>query len=97
MAELDYDYTIRTVGESIIKCEIPDDWYAEFEVFDNIYPIVVIQIGEIRKIPSMMNLKLRIISNPDDEYPCCVVLREKKTVLFKIDFLHDLLMAMKNY
>ena len=97
MDEFDYDYALRTVGEGITKYEIPDDWYAEFETYDNdnIYPIIVIQVGQIRKNSALINLKLRIVTNPDEEHPGCVVLREKKTILFKIDFMADLVMAME--
>ena len=38
------DYGCKTVGESIIKYNIPDNWYAEFDAFDDVYPIVVIQV-----------------------------------------------------
>ena len=38
----------------------------------------------------MMNLKLRIVEKPDDEYAGCMVLAEKKTIAFKVDYMIDL-------
>ena len=55
------DYQCRTVGESITKYNIPDDWYTEFDACDEMYPIIVIQVDQIRKAPAMMDLSLRMI------------------------------------
>ena len=85
MDEFSCDYQCRTVGESIIKHHIPDDWCAEFDARDGVYPIVVIEVAQIRKSPAIMGLKLRTIENQDDEYAGCIVLSDKKTIAFKID------------
>ena len=34
------DYRCRTVGESITKYNIPNDWCAEFDVHDGVYPVI---------------------------------------------------------
>ena len=96
MDEFGWDYDCRTVGESIIKYSIPDDWCAEFDAYDDVYPIVCIPIDQVRRIPAMMDLKLRIVENPDDEYAGCMVLAEKKTLAFKIDRMIDLAKAMES-
>jgi hypothetical protein len=83
------------VGESITKYNIPDDWCAEFDAYDDVYPIVVIQVDQIRKAPAIMDLKLRIIENPDDEYAGCMVLTEQKVIAFKVDYMSDLVKAME--
>ena len=95
MDEFGCDYECRTVGESIVKYNIPDDWCAEFDAYDGAYPIFVIQIDQIRKAPAMLDLKLRMIENPDDEYAGCMVLTEKKTIAFKVDYMIDLTTAME--
>ena len=95
MDEFGCDYECKTVGESITKYNIPNDWCAEFDAYDGIYPIVVIQVDQIRKAPAMMDLKLRMIENPDDEYAGCMVLTEKKTIAFKVDYMSDLIKAME--
>ena len=95
MDEFGCDYECRTVGESITKYNIPDDWCAEFDAYDDVYPIIVIQVDQIRKAPAMMDLKLRMIENPDDEYAGCMVLTEKMTIAFKVDFMSDLIKAME--
>lgn len=84
MDEFGCDYECRTVGESITKYNIPDDWCAEFDAYDDAYPIFCIQVNQIRKAPAMMDLKLRIVENPDDEYAGCMVLAQKKTIVFKV-------------
>ena len=89
------DYKCRTVGEGITKYNIPDDWCAEFDAYDDVYPIVCIQVEQIRKSPNMMALKLRIVENEDDEYAGCMVLADQKTVAFKIDSMSDLVKAME--
>ena len=48
------DYACRTVGESITKYNIPDDWCAEFDAYDGLYPIICIQVDQIRKSFNMM-------------------------------------------
>ena len=95
MDEFGCDYECKTVGEGITKYNIPDDWCAEFDTCDGVYPIVCIQVDQIRQAPAMMDLKLRIVENPDDEYAGCMVLTEKKTIAFKIDYMGDLVKAMK--
>ena len=96
MDEFGCDYECKTVGESITKYNIPDDWCAEFDAYNGVYPIVCIQIDQIRESPAMMDLKLRIVENPDDEYAGCMVLAEKKTIAFKVNYLSDLTTAMEN-
>ena len=96
MDEFGCDYECKTVGESIIKYNIPDDWCAEFDAYDGVYPIVYIQVDQIRKSPAMMDLKLRIVENPDDEYAGCMVLAEKKTISFKVNYMSDLTKAMES-
>ena len=95
MDEFGCDYECRTVGESITKYNIPDDWCAEFDAYDDVYPIIVIQVDQIRKAPAMMELQLRMIENPDDEYAGCMVLTEKQTIAFKVDYMSDLVKAME--
>lgn len=96
MNEFGCDYECKTVGEGITKCNIPDDWCAEFDAYDDVYPIVCIQIDQIRESPAMMDLKLRIVENPDDEYAGCMVLAEKKTIAFKVNYMSDLTKAMES-
>ena len=95
MDELGCDYECRTVGESITKHNIPDDWYAEFDACDGTYPIVVIQVARIRKVPAVMELKLSMIEHPDEEYAGCMVLTEAQTIAFKVDFMRDLIKAVE--
>ena len=89
------DYECRTVGESITKYNIPNDWCAEFDAYDDVYPIVCIQVDQIRKAPAIMDLKLRIVENKDDEYAGCIVLTDRKVIAFKIDYMCDLEKAME--
>jgi hypothetical protein len=96
MDEFGCDYECKTVGESITKYNIPDDWCAEFDAYDGVYPIVCIQVNQIRESPAMMDLKLRIVENPDDEYAGCMVLAEKKTIAFKVNYMSDLTKAMES-
>ena len=96
MDEFGCDYECRTVGESVVKYNIPDDWSAEFEACDAVWPIVVIQVAQIRKTSAMTDLRLRIIGNPDDEYAGCMVLADQKTVAFKVDYMSDLIKAMES-
>ncbi len=95
MDEFGCDYECRTAGEGITKYNIPDDWYAQFDVQDGAYPIISIRAGNIRKSSAMMALKLRIIENTDDEYAGCMVLAENKAIFFKIDYMIDLVRAME--
>ena len=88
------DYACRTVGESITKYNIPDDWCAEFDAYDGLYPIICIQVDQIRKSFNMMALKLRVVANEDDEYAGCMVLADRKTIAFKVDYMGDLIKAM---
>ena len=96
MDEFGCDYECKTVGESITKYNIPDNWCAEFDAYDGVYPIVCIQVNQIRESPAMMDLKLRIVENPDDEYAGCMVLAEKKTIAFKVNYMSDLTKAMES-
>lgn len=95
MDEFGCDYACGTVGESIEKYNIPDDWWAEFDVCDDVCPIIVIQVDKIRKAPAMMDLKLRIIEHPDDEYAGCMVFTEKTAIVFKVDSMSVLVKAME--
>ena len=88
------DYQCRTVGEGISKYNIPDEWCAEFDAYDDVYPTMVIQVHRIRNAPTIMELKLRNTENPDDEYAGCTVFQDKQTIAFKIDYLKDLLDAI---
>ena len=95
MDEFGCDYECRTVGESIIKYNIPDDWNAEFDAYDDVYSVVRMQVDKIRKVPAIMELKLRIIENEDDEYAGCIVLTNQKIIAFKIDYMRDLAKALE--
>lgn len=95
MDEFVCDYACRTVGEGIIKHSIPDDWCAEFDIYDVVCPVVCIQVSHIRRLPALMDLKIRIAKNEDEEYAGCMVLAEKKTIAFKIDHRSDLAKAME--
>lgn len=94
MDEFGCDYKCRTVGESICKYGIPDDWWAEFDAHDEIYPVVCVPVERIRKISAMMELNLRIVENEGDEYAGCMVLADRKTIAFKLDRIRDLVKAM---
>ena len=94
MDEFACDYGCRTVGESIIKYNIPNDWCAEFDAYNAVYPIVCVRVEQIRKSSKMMALKLRIVENEDHEYAGCMVLAAKKSIAFKVDYMHDLIKAM---
>ena len=96
MDEFGCDYECRTVGESISKYNIPDDWCAEFDADDGVYPVICIQVDQIRRSPAMMDLELRIIENKDDELAGCVVLQGRKKIAFKIDYIIDLINAMQS-
>lgn len=94
MDEFGCDYGCKTVGEGITKYNIPDDWYAEFDAYDDFYPIIAIPVEQIRKAPAMMDLKLRMIEKPDDEYAGCMILTEERIIAFKVDYMRDLQTAM---
>ena len=96
MDEFGCDYECRTVGESIEKYNIPDDWCANFDAYDDIYPIICITVTEVRKSPSIMDLALRIIDNPNNEYAGCMILTDKHTIAFKVDYMSDLIKAIEN-
>ena len=95
MDEFVCDYECRTVGESITKYSIPNDWRAEFDAYDKIYPILCFRVEQIREAPAVMDLKLRIVENEDEEYAGCMVIAEKKTIAFKVDYMSDLVKALK--
>ena len=95
MDDFGCDYQCRTVGEGITKYNIPNDWCATFDAYDDVYPIIWMQVDRIRKSPAMMNLKLRIVEDEDSEYAGCVVLTDQKTIAFKVDYMSDLVKAMK--
>ena len=94
MDEFGCDYSCKTVGESVTKYSIPDDWYAEFDAYDDVYPIVHIQVERIRKSSNMMALRLRAVENEENEYAGCMVLADQKTIAFKVDSMSDLVRAM---
>ena len=94
MDEFGCDYACKTVGESIIKYNIPNDWEAEFDAYDDAYPVVCVQVETIRKTPAIMGLKLRIVENEDDEYAGCMVLTNQKIIAFKVDYMRDLARAL---
>ena len=95
MDEFGCDYECRTVGEGIVKYNIPDDWCAEFDAYDDVYPIICVQADQIHKIPAMMDLQLRIPENPQEEYAGCIIIAEKKTIAFKVNHMSDLIRAME--
>ena len=95
MDDFGCDYACKTVGESISKYHIPNDWNAEFDAYDNVYPVICLQVDQIRKIPAMMDLKLRIVEHEDDEYAGCMICADRKTVAFKVNCLSDLLKALE--
>ena len=96
MDEFGCDYDCRTVGEGIIKHNIPNEWAAEFDIYDDVCPVICIQINQIRRNPALMGLKLRVVKNLDEEYAGCIVLPDQKTVIFKIDHMQDLMKAINS-
>ena len=94
MDALGCDYDCRTVGEGINKYSIPDDWTAEFDIYDGFYPIISIRTDQIRKRPAMMELKIRVVENEDEEYAGCMVFPAQRRIVFKIDYVRDLVKAM---
>ena len=89
------DYRCRTVGEGITKYDISDDWCAEFDAYDGAYPIVCIQVDQIREAPAVMGIRLRIVENEDEEYAGCMVFTDRKVIVFKIDYMRDLTKALE--
>ena len=88
------DYECRTVGEGIMKYNIPDNWCAEFDAYDCAEPIICIQVDQVRKFPAIMDLNLRIVENPDGEFAGCIVIRDQETIAFKIDCMRELTRAI---
>ena len=95
MNEFVCDYMCRTVGEGITKYDIPNDWSATFDAYDDAYPLICVQVEQIRKSSGMMKLQLRIVENEGSEYAGCVLLADQKTVAFKVDYMSDLIKAME--
>ena len=95
MDEFGCDYECRTVEEGMNKYNVCDDWWVEFDVYDDFYPLICIRPEEIRKIERMMTLKIRVVENEDEEYAGCMVFPEEKRITFKIDYMQDLIEAMK--
>ena len=89
------DYDCRTVGEGITKYNIPDDWSAEFDIYDDDYPIICIPVAQIREKPAVMRLPLRNISDEDKEYASCILFPKQYAISFKIDCLNNLLKALE--
>ena len=94
MKEFHCDYECKTVGESINKYNIPDDWCGKFDAYDDNYPIFCIQVAQIRKKPAMMDLQLRIISNQDDEYASYMIFPKRNTIFFKVEDMDNLSKAL---
>ncbi|MBQ7340862.1 MAG: hypothetical protein IJW41_05245 [Oscillospiraceae bacterium] len=92
MDEFGCDYESRTVGESITKYNIPNDWCAEFDAYGDVYPIICMQVDQIRKTAALMDLRLRIAE--DGEYAGCMVDTDRKAIAFKINYISDLVKAM---
>ena len=65
MVESGCDYCCRTVGEGIAKYDILDSWCAEFDVCDDVFPTIVMKVGQVRKNHAIMGLRLRIVDNTD--------------------------------
>ena len=89
MDEFSCDYVCRTVGESILKYNVPDEWCAEFEAYDCGCPVVCIQVAQVRKSSELMDVKLRMVANADAEFAGCMVFADRKTIAFKIDCISD--------
>lgn len=95
MDEFGCDYQCRTVGEGITKHNIPNDWNAEFDAYDDVYPIICIKVDQIRNYSAIMDLKLRIVENEGDEYAGCMVCADRKTIAFKVNCISDFIKAVK--
>ena len=89
------DYGCKTVEEGITKYNIPNDWCAQFDAYNDVYPLIYIQVEQIRKNSALMDLKLRIVENEEEEYPGCMIFTDKKTIAFKVDYMSDLIKAME--
>ena len=95
MDEFGCDYGCRTVREGLNKYDIPDDWTAEFDAYDGVYPIACIPVGKLRKTSALMEINLRMVENENDEYAGCMVLMKRKTIAFKVERMSDLVKAME--
>ena len=95
MDEFGYDYGCKTVGDGITKYNIPNDWCADFIACDGAYPIVCIQVDQIRNNFALMNLKLRMVENQDEECAGCMIIKDKKTIAFKVEYMSDLIKAVE--
>ena len=95
MDEFGCDYECRTVGEGIIKYNIPDDWIVEFDVYNDVCPIICMQVDKIRKTPEIMDLKLRVVVKETEEYAGCMIVPDRKTIAFKINHISDLTKAIE--
>ena len=89
------DYGCRTVGEGLNKYDVANDWRVEFDVYDGIYPVICISPEEIRQIPNMMALKIRVVENEDAEYAGCMVFPSERRIIFKVDYMCNLIKAME--
>ena len=56
-------------------------------------PLVWVQVRQIRKVSAMMDLSLRVVEN--DEYAGCIILPDQKIIIFKVDYMGDLVKAME--
>ena len=95
MNELGCDYQCRTVGEGIVKYNIPNYWCAEFDACENAYPVICVQVERIRKTPALLDIKLRVVENPNEEYAGCIVSTAQKIITFKVECMSDLLKALE--
>ena len=95
MDALGCDYKCRTVGEGMEKYNVRNDWRVEFDVYDDAYPMICMYPEELRERPTMMMLKIRVVENEDAEYAGCMVFPEQKRIIFKVDYMQDLIEAMK--
>ena len=93
MDDFGCDYECRTVGEGITKYNVPNDWCAEFDAYDDVYPIICMQVDQIRKTSAFMDLRLRIAE--EGEYAGCMVDTARKTIAFKVNYMSDLVKAME--
>ena len=95
MNELGRDYQCRTVGEGIAKYNIPNCWCAEFDACENTYPVICVQVERIRSTPALLDIKLRAVENPNEEYAGCIVSTAQKIITFKVECMSDLLKALE--
>ena len=83
MSKFICDYTCRTVGECIIRYNIPDDWYAEFDFYDDLCPTICVRIDLIKMNSAIMALKLKVSEKEGEEWAGCILFTEKETVSFE--------------